>query len=154
MSYIGSSLQILLPTEGYDYHCIIRWWWDSSSVCPLFTLTYPSGCPYILSVRAMQGFSPEVAAGTDIRTCDTQVGGQIQKWPKSWKKWQDFGQPQPLEMTGLITSQPEMAQNDGTSYLASKLYWKIVKRRKTKKEKKKPSHTIIVIHCHWQHQYF
>ena len=39
---------------------------SSSDTCPPFTPTYPGGCPYILSVGATQGFSPETAAGTDI----------------------------------------------------------------------------------------
>ncbi|KAE8214735.1 hypothetical protein CF327_g1937, partial [Tilletia walkeri] len=34
--------------------------------CPPFTPTYPSGCPYILSVGATQSFSPEVAVDTTL----------------------------------------------------------------------------------------
>src|SRR5258708_37976387 len=39
---------------------------STSSTCPPFIPTYPSGCQYILSVGATQGFSPEVATGTDV----------------------------------------------------------------------------------------
>lgn len=34
--------------------------------CPPFTPTYPSGCPYILSVGATQSFSPEVMVDTSL----------------------------------------------------------------------------------------
>ncbi|MCO5596092.1 hypothetical protein L7F22_050151 [Adiantum nelumboides] len=34
--------------------------------CPPFVPTYPSGCPYVLSVGALQGFTPEVAVDTTL----------------------------------------------------------------------------------------
>ncbi|KAF8320754.1 family S53 protease [Clavulina sp. PMI_390] len=36
------------------------------TTCPSFTPTYPSGCPYILSVGATQDFSPEVMANASL----------------------------------------------------------------------------------------
>ncbi|KAK0531903.1 hypothetical protein OC842_003465 [Tilletia horrida] len=39
---------------------------QSGDTCPPFVPTYPSGCPYILSVGATQNFGPEVAVDTSL----------------------------------------------------------------------------------------
>jgi tripeptidyl-peptidase-1 len=39
---------------------------SSGDTCPPFVPTYPSGCPYILSVGATQNFSPEVAVDPSL----------------------------------------------------------------------------------------
>jgi tripeptidyl-peptidase-1 len=38
----------------------------SGDTCPPFVPTYPSGCPYVLSVGATQNFSPEVAVDPSL----------------------------------------------------------------------------------------
>jgi len=48
---------------------------DASGKCPPFTPTYPSGCPYILSVGATQNFSPEVAAAAGTGNAGFYGGG-------------------------------------------------------------------------------
>ena len=37
---------------------------SGGETCPKFVVTYPGGCPYILSVGATQSFSPEVMVDT------------------------------------------------------------------------------------------
>lgn len=39
---------------------------NGGETCPKFKVTYPGGCPYILSVGATQSFSPEVMVSTSL----------------------------------------------------------------------------------------